>query len=165
VPLSSAIANRNAALDLAYPGASELAGDHVLDGHQAATLEAIAGQIVPTDQDPGAREAGAVRYIYRVLAGEQSEKLPLYIGGLKGTDQASRSLFGKSFVELDFDQQTRVLQAIQQDSAPGDAWHTISSGQFFEMVWRHVLEGFYGPPEHGGNRDYASWKMLGVPEH
>jgi hypothetical protein len=33
------------------------------------------------------------------------------------------------------------------------------------MLWGHVLEGFYGPPEEGGNKNYASWKMLGFPEH
>jgi len=32
-------------------------------------------------------------------------------------------------------------------------------------TWNRVLEGFYGPPEHGGNKDYASWKMVGSPEH
>jgi gluconate 2-dehydrogenase gamma chain len=25
------------------------------------------------------------------------------------------------------------------------------------------MQGFYGDPRHGGNREYASWRMLGVP--
>jgi gluconate 2-dehydrogenase gamma chain len=25
------------------------------------------------------------------------------------------------------------------------------------------MQGFYGDPRHGGNRDRVSWKMLGVP--
>jgi hypothetical protein len=26
------------------------------------------------------------------------------------------------------------------------------------------MQGFYGSPTHGGNRDEASWKMLGIQE-
>jgi gluconate 2-dehydrogenase gamma chain len=33
---------------------------------------------------------------------------------------------------------------------------------FFEMVRDHTLEGYYGSPRHGGNRDELSWKMLGL---
>ncbi len=31
------------------------------------------------------------------------------------------------------------------------------------MVLDHCMQGFYGSPRHGGNKDYASWRMLGVP--
>jgi gluconate 2-dehydrogenase gamma chain len=164
--LDSAIANGNSAQNPAGSRASEIAPDyHVLSAHQVATLGAIAEQLIPADQDPGARDAGAVRYIDRVLRGEQSEKLPLYVASLVGTDQASQLLFGKSFIDLGFDRQTSVLKAIEQDNAPGDVWRTLSSRDFFDIVWRHVLEGFYGPPEHGGNQNAASWRMLGVPGH
>jgi gluconate 2-dehydrogenase gamma chain len=36
--------------------------------------------------------------------------------------------------------------------------------EFFEMVRRHTFEGYYGSPRHGGNRDAASWRMLGLAE-
>jgi gluconate 2-dehydrogenase gamma chain len=35
---------------------------------------------------------------------------------------------------------------------------------FFELVRGHTLEGYYGSPRHGGNRDAVSWRMLGLPE-
>ena len=35
---------------------------------------------------------------------------------------------------------------------------------FFEMVRNHTLEGYYGSPRHGGNRDEVSWKMLGLDD-
>ncbi len=140
-------------------------GYQALDAHQAATLGAIADQIVPPDQDPGGREAGAVTYIDRVLSGEQREKRALYSAGLEGTDQTSQLNFGHDFVDLSFEQQTSVLKAIEQGQAQGEIWRAVSSGDFFALVWNHVLEGFYGPPEHGGNRNFASWKMVGFPEH
>jgi len=35
---------------------------------------------------------------------------------------------------------------------------------FFELVRQHTMEGYYGAPRHGGNRDAASWRMLGLDE-
>ena len=39
---------------------------------------------------------------------------------------------------------------------------TQESSPFFQMVVDHTMQGFYGSPEHGGNKDEASWKMLGI---
>lgn len=137
----------------------------VLKPAQAEALEAIAEQIIPAGRDPGARELGAVRYIDNVLAGYQSEKLPLYVAGLEGTDQTSQLLYGWQFAKLSFDQQTGVLKSVERGTAQGEVWCSASCQEFFAMVWGHVLEGFYGPPKHGGNKNYASWKMVGFPEH
>lgn len=30
-----------------------------------------------------------------------------------------------------------------------------------ELLYRHVCEGMYGPPEYGGNRDGAGWRAIG----
>jgi gluconate 2-dehydrogenase gamma chain len=30
------------------------------------------------------------------------------------------------------------------------------------MLVAHAMQGFYGDPRHGGNRERVSWKMLGV---
>jgi len=30
-------------------------------------------------------------------------------------------------------------------------------------VVSHTMQGYYGDPRHGGNRDAVSWTMLGVP--
>ena len=35
---------------------------------------------------------------------------------------------------------------------------------FFELVREHTMEGYYGSPRHGGNRDAVSWRMLGLDE-
>lgn len=136
-----------------------------LTARQAETLGALAEQIVPTDAYPGARDAGVVKYIDRVLAGNQAHKQPLYAAGLEGVDQTSQLMFGHEFIQLSFQDQTTVLKAIEQGQGPGENWKTVSSREFFLMLWNHVLEGFYGPPEEGGNKDFASWKMIGFPPH
>ena len=35
---------------------------------------------------------------------------------------------------------------------------------FFDLVREHTMEGYYGSPRHGGNRDAVSWRMLGLDE-
>ena len=30
------------------------------------------------------------------------------------------------------------------------------------MIRDHTMQGFYGSPRHGGNKGYASYKMLGL---
>lgn len=158
------------------PGYKILKPAHVVE------LEAIAENIIPADHDPGAREAGVVHYIDNVLArgqnpkrlpytglvvlaGYQSEKLPLYAAGLEGINQTSRLRYGREFVKLSSDRQTSILKSLERGTAQGEVWRSVSSREFFAMVWVHVLEGFYGPPEDGGNKNYASWKMVGYPEH
>ena len=137
----------------------------VLTARQTEILGALAEQIIPTDADPGARDAGVVQYIEKILAGDQAAKQPLYAAGLEGVDQASRLTYGRDYAHLSFQEQTSVLKAIEQGQCPGEIWKSLSSQEFFHMLWGHVLEGFYGPPEEGGNKNYASWKMLGFPEH
>jgi len=36
--------------------------------------------------------------------------------------------------------------------------------RFFELLRNHTMEGYYGSPRHGGNRDAVSWRMLGLAE-
>lgn len=137
----------------------------VFAAHQTETLSALAEQIIPADEYPGAYEADVLNYINRILAGGQAPKRPLYVAGLEGVDQTSRLMFNKDFIQLTFEKQTDALKTIEHGECPGEIWKTISSQQFFRMLWNHVLEGFYGPPEEGGNRNYVSWKMIGFPEH
>src|SRR4051812_35316564 len=44
-------------------------GESFFDAHQRATIEAAMARIIPTDDQPGAREAGAVDFVDRYLSG------------------------------------------------------------------------------------------------
>lgn len=140
-------------------------GFEVLTEQQVTTLAAIAEQIIPKDDDPGAREALVARYIDRVLAGQQRERRAVYVAGLASTNRTSTDMFGRQFAALDFDRQTRVLQAIDKGEVDRKHWADVDSQAFFHLVWTHTLEGFYASPEYGGNAEHASWKMVGYPIH
>jgi len=36
-------------------------------------------------------------------------------------------------------------------------------GQFFRIVREHTIQGFFGDPAYGGNRDTVGWKLVGFP--
>ncbi|MGD0221679.1 MAG: gluconate 2-dehydrogenase subunit 3 family protein [Terriglobia bacterium] len=130
---------------------------------EAKTLEAICDRIIPTDQDPGAAWAGAVTFIDRQLLGPYRRLRKTYQLGLAGTNGTSLAMFGKTFVALTPPQQDSVLQSMDKGQACGECWKQVSAKSFFDLVVSHTMQGFYGDPRHGGNRDRVSWKMLRLP--
>jgi gluconate 2-dehydrogenase gamma chain len=123
-----------------------------LTAAEGRTLEAICEQIIPTDETPRAAWAGVVNFIDRQLKGPYRRQLTAYRSGLMEIDQASAGKFGQSFADLDAQQQTALLQSLEG-----------SGKRFFSTVIAHTMQGYYGDPRHGGNRDAVSWRMLGVP--
>jgi gluconate 2-dehydrogenase gamma chain len=131
-----------------------------LSEDEARTLEAICERIIPADQDPGAAWAGVVTYIDRQLGGPYRRLRKTYRMGLAGTDATSLAMFGKPCVALTPQQQDAVLQSIDKGQARGNS---VSAQSFFDLVVSHTMQGFYGDPRHGGNRERVSWKMLRLP--
>ena len=35
--------------------------------------------------------------------------------------------------------------------------------EFFAHLWEATVEGFFGDPVYGGNRDMIAWRMIGFP--
>jgi len=130
---------------------------------EARTLAAISDQIIPPDQDPGAAWAGVVNYIDRQLCGPFENLQPTYRRGIAGIDESSRLLWGNAFADLAAPQQIEVLNRLESGQASGAIWKQSSSSEFFGLVIEHTMQGYYGDPRHGGNRDGVSWKMLGLP--
>jgi len=120
-----------------------------LSKSELATLEAICEQIIPADQDPGAAWAGAVNYIDRQLAGFYREHRQVYRSGIAEADRRA----GGNFAQAPSERQIEILKDMEKDE---------KTKVFFSLAVSHTMQGFYGNPRHGGNRDYCSWRMLGV---
>jgi|SRR5579864_1145472 len=124
-----------------------------LTTEQAADIEAIAAQIIPTDETPGAREAGVIYFIDRTLSTFHRDKKPLYIEGLKETQAKLKELFphASQVAELTREQQIELLKSIEKS-------------EFFELVRTHTIMGFFANPEYGGNKDKIGWKLIGFED-
>jgi len=129
---------------------------------EATVVEAMAEQIIPADQDAGARDAQVVNYIDRQLAGVFEEHQETYRNGIAGVQQTSNMMFESDFESLEWTQQTEVLKTLENGEAAGSIWETVSPQSFFELIRDHTMQGFYGSPRHGGNRGFVSFRMIGI---
>ena len=113
--------------------------DTVFDPHQRATVEAAMARIIPTDETPGAREAGCIDFLERYLSGVDfifakpdgsgfevlegrsreawTQRILLmrtrYIEGVHDLDRRARARHGADFVGLAPDQQDAILRDVE----------------------------------------------------
>jgi len=122
---------------------------------EARMVEALCDQIVPDDGAPGAKQAGVLFYIDRQLAGPLRRFAPVYHDSLPRLGTACRQRTGHDFVDLSFSERTEFLRDVEAGRVAG-------LDSFFKLVVDHTMQGFYGSPVHGGNRDEVSWDMLAI---
>jgi gluconate 2-dehydrogenase gamma chain len=134
---------------------SEPAGFEFLDAAEAADVEALAAQIVPSGATPGAREAHAVYFIDRAMATFFAAWAQEFRPGLSDF----RSKFGAAnpasgvFAKASSDEQIAYLK-------------TVDSTPFFETVRTLTILGMFSSPKYGGNFQGSGWKMMGfVDQH
>jgi gluconate 2-dehydrogenase gamma chain len=120
---------------------------------EARTLAALCDQIVPADDWPGASEARVVTFIDRQLTGPYRRHRKAYRGGLEDAERLAASHFSVELARASAAQHLLFAQEIERQNP-----------EFFELVRRHTLQGYYGSPRHGGNKDAVSWRMLGLAE-
>lgn len=168
------------------PTAVTPAGWRYFTPQEAATVEAFVDRLIPPDPEtPGGKDAGCAVYIDRQLAGphgrfegrymsgpfqkgtkEQGPQSPTtpaeqYRTALAGFDKACRNKFGgKAFTELSDEQKDEALKGLEQGSLKLDG---TDGKEFFELILKDTQKGFLADPIYGGNKDMASWKMIGFP--
>ena len=129
---------------------------------EAETLEAIAARLIPTDANgPGAREARAAHYIDRALGDALAGSREAYRSGLANLDAHARATKGRGFAQLPASDQDQLLTALEQNAVPG--FPAPGSAVFFNLVLNHTLQGTFGDPYYGGNRNFVGWDLVGYP--
>jgi gluconate 2-dehydrogenase gamma chain len=162
-----------------------------LDAHQWATLDAAMARIIPTDDTPGAREAGTIVWLDRylsgigyihakpdgsgfvTLAGKEAEAWTArvdalrerYREGVATLDGLAQERFGASFAELEDLQQDEVLAETERGGAlkrqRTQAAVLEDDLPFFALLALHTRQAFYSDPVYGGNREQVGWKLIG----
>ena len=124
-----------------------------LKATEAAEIEALAAEIIPTDDTPGAKGAGVIFFIDRALATFDQDKRDLYRSGLADAQGKRRSLFpgSASITGLTPAQRIELMKAIEKT-------------EFFEALRVHTITGFLAEPSWGGNRNKAGWKLIGFED-
>lgn len=126
---------------------------------QLDTLHHLMDRIIPPDDDPGAWEAGVADYLARQFAGDLRDYVDVYRAGLEALEAEALARTQTSFAALPPDAQDALLRQIEAGQVV-HAW-PLDPAQFFAEVVVHVSEGYYADPGNGGNRNAASWQMIG----
>lgn len=139
------------------PGADETSYTFkFLSKSEAETAEAITARILPSDNLPGAREAGAVHFIDHMLATDYSNQQQLYREGLRELDQLSIERFSRRFPKIEGSEQDLLLSEIER----GARWK--ESGVFFAAIRLHTIEGTFSDPKYFGNRNRVGWQIMDI---
>lgn len=107
----------------------------LLDDEEVQVLRRLLDRIIPADDVPGAVDAGADAFILRLLAQNP---------GWSDTYRAGLILW--------------------RTVSPEDLDATLAAREgdpFVRLLIQHAMEGFYGDPGQGGNRNGVSWQMVG----
>lgn len=125
----------------------------VLDAVQSRTVDAIAARIVPSDDLPGAREAGVIHFIDRALGDFLAPARPGFIAMLAAFTAAAEAAHPDrgGFAALTDAEQDAILRT--QEQTP-----------FFGQVRFLTICGLLASPTYGGNRDGVGWQLIGFEE-
>jgi len=156
-----------------------------LTATEHAFFAAAADTMIPADElSPSGSDCGVATFIDRQLAGsygagarlyrdgpfvkakpEFGYQLPLnprefFRAGIAAANDWSRKTYGKDFDRLADADRVAALKAMEGGTAELAG---VSSRGFFEALLQITMEGYFADPIYGGNRNMASWKMVGYP--
>ncbi len=156
-----------------------------LTATEQAFFAAAADTMIPADElSPSGSDCGVAVFVDRQLAGaygagarlyrdgpfakakpEFGYQLPLnprefFRAGITAANDWSRKTYGKDFDRLADADRVTALKAMEAGKAE---FSGMSSRGFFEALLQITMEGYFADPIYGGNRNMASWKMVGYP--
>ncbi len=112
---------------------------------ESEQMESVCERIIPSDDGPGAREAGAIYFIDYALSQTEPDLQKLFRNGLKALAEKSAP---HKFSDLALEQQISVLKEIE-------------TTEFFQSARQYTILGFLGNPARHGNRNEVGWKYIG----
>jgi hypothetical protein len=145
------------------PDASAAVVAGVLSEPELRLLAAICARIMPSDRDPGATEAGVAAYIDQQLRHEPVRRFHrMLLTGMRQLEMICRRHHRRAFVDLAAERQDEMLRRLQRNKRLGGRFN---GERFMRTLIGLTLEGFFGDPIYGGNRDRVGWRMIGfVPQ-
>ncbi len=139
---------------------------------EAKEVQAIATRIIPSDETPGATEAGVIYFIDRALVTFSTDDQKTYREGLPELQKRVSELFPgvATFSAATLEQQISVLESLDEAGSKAAAqrpqrlrYRASAAQPLFETVRVHTVMGFLIDPEtdRHGNQGGAGWTVIG----
>lgn len=125
----------------------------VFSNEEAAELTAIAARIIPSDETPGATEAGVIYFLDNIFGQPQREpQLVMLRDGLRELGfQVATQTGAAYFSELTAAQQDELLR--ENENTP-----------FFATMRYLTIAGTFSLPEYGGNQNKVGYQIIGFED-
>jgi choline dehydrogenase-like flavoprotein len=132
------------------------------------TLRALVERIVPADDYPSGWQAGVGNFLQRLAGRELVDRGLSIAAGLDLLDaEAGARHHGTRFARLPEAAQDAMIADLL-DGNSVQQWDPVPADAFVRTMIGLTVQGYYGDPGNGGNRDAVSWNMLGYrarPDH
>ena len=146
---------------LLIPACSTDASNYrVFSNKEADCLIALCEQIIPADHDGGATEAQVIHFIDKQTALRFPHDLTIYRQGVSCLQATCKDLYNKIFEQLESPVQIEIMKKLEKNELPEKFWQEVGQSSFFNLVLNRTMQGFYGSPRHGGNKNYMSYRMI-----
>lgn len=151
----------HASLRHAARAAREPVGWETFSTDEAADVEAIASQIIPSDGTPGAREAHVVYFIDHSLANWGSAQRGDFTKGLNALNaEVGKRWPGTGrFSKLSSEHQIELLRDWEKEDKENE-----DRKPFFEAMRTATVTGMFSDPSYGGNAEKVGWHLLGFDD-
>jgi gluconate 2-dehydrogenase gamma chain len=154
--------------------------------NEMVSLVALVDTLIPNDDvGPGGVEVGVPTFIDGQMADGYGSGARMYLLGpfAEGTPQqgyqlpltlaelyrigladlntwCAKTFGGRTFDQLGPADRVTALKLVEQGHAD---FAQVPPRTFFNSLLQNTMEGYFGDPLYGGNRDKAVWKMIGFP--
>jgi hypothetical protein len=133
---------------------------------QAVEIDAITSRIIPSDDTPGAREAGVVYFIDKALTTFAVDEQQHYREGLVEIAARTKELVPAldKFSAATPEQQDEILHSFDENAPAMRRPNRPRPGagqNFFETLRTHTIIAFLLDPDSGGDPNGTGWKILG----
>jgi gluconate 2-dehydrogenase gamma chain len=133
---------------------------------EAIEIDAISSRVIPTDETPGAHEAGVVYFIDRALTTFAADAQAIFRDGLPELQARVAEVFPQiaKFSGATPEQQDQILRSFDKQ-APKRAVRAFrpspGAETFFETLRTFTIAAFLLDPDTRGNPEGIGWKLIG----
>ncbi|BDP43541.1 gluconate dehydrogenase (plasmid) [Deinococcus aetherius] len=124
------------------------------------TLRALVDRVIPADDFPSGWEAGVGDFLHGIFERDLRGRLPSLLAGLERLEEEARARHALPFPNLGGEAQDALITDLLAGRTAAE-WGDTPPGAFLQTLVRLTMQGFYGDPDNGGNRDGVAWHMVG----